>query len=450
MERRPSHVAPPGRAILASLAMGLPLLTLWLAGLGAASGTVDGPASPAAGVVLLSRRDWRAQEARLVESLHIYIRDLNLTIETHLIPREAQSPEEQGRFADLRCEPEVVMVFWFGQDESGPGLTTLRCEPREVRMLPLPADASQKRDLDVVAHGLALKLRAMLVGPPREPQVAARAEASTTAPPGPPLPPTTNVARPSPAAMPPTNVARPSPAATPPATAARPSPAATLPTTAARPVPSSPQEPPPSAPPAEEPASAAATPSLPTETAVAARAATSADTASPARLVGLRGFGSLANGQRADGLGVALVLGSLWRRHGAELALAAAQLQGKERASTDTAPALTWWVASAHLAWSARGHVGGLGLESGLLVGASRFALSASGPAERAGTRAAWTADVGLQALARWPLGEHLAADASLAVVLGLPRQRFTLDGVTEADGGLVRARASVGIAYLF
>lgn len=404
-----------------------------------------------AGVVLLSRRRWLAQESRLVASLHIYIRDLNLTIETHLLPHEATSAEEQARFAQESCEPEVAMVFWFGQDDTGPVLTTLRCTPRETRVLPLPAGAAERHDLDVLAHGLALRLRSMLVLGPRAPgtdaRPVARAEAKATGSDVASVVSSREVGRASPR-EPPSPLAADAPRSAGPALSRN--------TDDDRP-------PPPASTPGEERAPAREQPDVSIAANPAAAPSPEAEEANAgggtATLLGARALGSLATGERARGLGGGLFLAHQGRTQTAELGVGAARLADQSGPETVTPPAtpatsgasdFSWWILTLHAAWAARTVSRAWSFEGGPVVGATRFAITGHGAGGRLGSAAAWSLEVGLRGLVRWQFSRHFAAEATLSVALDVPRQRFTFDGIPQADSGTVRAASGLGLAYLF
>jgi hypothetical protein len=400
-----------------------------------------------AGVVLLSRRRWLAQESRLVASLHIYIRDLNLTIETHLLPHEASSAEEQTRFAQESCEPEVVMVLWFGQDDAGPVLTTLRCAPREMRVLPLPPGTADRQDLDVLAHGLALRLRSMLAVAPRGPAAEeprppvlrsdSRSPASGAAPSGP--------SRPAEGTSPP---APPLPSAEPATAIARPvrrkenlgvnaSPPGPAPLVRREEIESGG---------VEADASVADGPIPP----ASLNAPGDREAAASATLVGVRALGTFATGDRARGVGAGLFVGRQGRTQAGELAVGAARLASQSGDAMSATSDLSWWILTLHAAWAARATSHAWSFEGGPLLGAARFAVDGRGTAGRTGTAWAWSVEVGLRGLVRWQLARHLAVEGTLSVVVDVPRQRFTFDGVPQADSGTVRAQSGLGLTYLF
>ena len=138
--------------LVAALASGL-ALSLSLAGqrLGPRAALAAEAGNPEA-AVLLARRGWQSHEAKLVESLRILTRDLNLRLETDILPYE------QVRVARSRCGPEVTVVFWFNGPQADSSLAVLRCSSLELRSL----SYGNTKERVLASHTLALKLRALL------------------------------------------------------------------------------------------------------------------------------------------------------------------------------------------------------------------------------------------------------------------------------------------------
>jgi len=435
------------------------LLLAWL-GAAVAEAPVDG-------VVLLSRRGWQTQEAHLVESLRIYTRDLNLRLETDLLPHEAASAGEQLRTAEARCGRDVAMVLWFSVQPSGAALNGLRCEGKDLRTMNL-----EGRGADLVSHAFALRVRALLV-PALRAGIAANAvnaasgerERSGKAGPGedagrigteagkassPPAP--VEARRVSPvvplettsAVKPAERAAAPGPAAT--------AAAASAPSTTAPAAPTSAPSTDPLRQPEPEPVAALAV------RAGRASSQPSPPPTSPSQIresgrwgeIGLAGRGQLSTGAGAQGAGVEGYLGlastSLaWSLAAGWLSLEARQnSEARLRWSEGFAEVrATYWVAAE--AWWV-GFGGGIGAR---LWNLEATDLDSPDAAQRP-TRRLWSAAASGHLRLRHLIAGGWWWDVAASGETALPRRRFNGEGANLADTGYLRGALGIGLVLTF
>lgn len=127
-------------------------------------------------VLLLRRAIWSAEEAALLEALRIYTRDLGCAIVTEAAPPERLDERHLDRAGARGRQAGADVVAWFAEAEEL-RLFALRLPSGDLQSTPV----TPRRDLEVAAPTLALKLRAFLTreapladGPVEE----ARAEAA--------------------------------------------------------------------------------------------------------------------------------------------------------------------------------------------------------------------------------------------------------------------------------